>query len=83
MFGSWASNRATAFSDIDLLVVYAGPPQPDAFKIVRRVIDQRGLEPQLYTEAEAEQLAPTLNRMTRAGIELLPARPDEAPASGS
>ena len=25
LFGSWAKGRATAFSDIDLLVVHAGP----------------------------------------------------------
>jgi predicted nucleotidyltransferase len=71
LFGSWVTGRATAFSDIDLLVVYAGPPRDDAYAIVRRVVDQRGLEPHVYTESEADALKPTLDRMTRSGIDLL------------
>src|SRR5436309_4111211 len=30
LFGSWAAGRATAFSDIDLLVIYADPEREDA-----------------------------------------------------
>jgi predicted nucleotidyltransferase len=71
LFGSWATGRATAFSDIDLLVVYAGPPRADAYKLVRAVIGLRGLEAHVYTESEAEALRPTLERMTRDGIDLL------------
>jgi uncharacterized protein len=71
LFGSWARGRATAFSDIDLLVVYAGPPRDDAYKIVRRRLDLRGLEPHIYTEGEAASLRPTLDRMTRDGISLM------------
>lgn len=70
LFGSWAKGRATAFSDIDLLVIYAGPPRADAYKRVRRCLDLRGLEPHVYAEAEAERLWPTLQRMTRDGISL-------------
>src|SRR6516165_7702830 len=64
LFGSWVTGRATAFSDIDLLVVYAGPPRDDAYAIVRRVVDQRGIEPHVYTESDADVLKPTLDRMT-------------------
>ncbi len=71
LFGSWATDRATAFSDVDLLVVYAGPPRDDAYKTVRRCLDLRGLEPHVYTEAEAEKLRPTLDRMIRDGISLI------------
>jgi predicted nucleotidyltransferase len=71
LFGSWSTGRATAFSDVDLLVVYAGPPRDDAYAIVRRVVDQRGLEPHVYAESEADALKPTLDRMTRDGIDLL------------
>jgi predicted nucleotidyltransferase len=71
LFGSWSTGRATAFSDVDLLVVYAGPPRGDAYTIVRRVIDLRGLEPHVYTEDEARALKPTLDHMTRSGINLL------------
>jgi predicted nucleotidyltransferase len=71
LFGSWATDRATAFSDVDLLVVYDGPPRDDAYKTVRRCLDVRGLEPHVYAETEAANLRPTLDRMTRAGISLI------------
>jgi uncharacterized protein len=71
LFGSWATDRATAFSDVDVLIVYAGPPRPDAYKTVRRCLSLRGLEPHVYTEAEAADLRPTLDRMTRSGISLM------------
>ena len=72
LFGSWAKDRPTAFSDIDLLVVHAGPPRDETYKLVRRCLQLRGLEPHVYAEAEAAQLQPTLDRMTRGGIELIP-----------
>lgn len=56
LFGSWASGRATAFSDIDLLVVYADPPREDAYVLVRRSVRIRGLEPHVYSEAQAAKL---------------------------
>src|SRR5487761_153659 len=68
LFGSWAKRRATAYSDVDLLVVYTGPPRLDAYKLVWHCIRLRGLEPHVYSEEEAESLAPTLDRMTRDGI---------------
>ncbi len=71
LFGSWAKGRATAFSDIDLLVVYADPPRADAYVVVRRHLRLRGLEPHVYSEAEAAKLAPTLEQMTRHGAVLL------------
>jgi uncharacterized protein len=71
LFGSWAKGRATAFSDIDLLVVYDGPPRDDAYKTVRRCLDVRGLEPHVYAEAEADGVRPTLDRMMREGISLM------------
>jgi len=71
LFGSWATGKATAFSDIDVLVVYEGPPRPDAYAIVRRSIPIRGLEPHLYSEGEAEAVAETIERMVRGGVPLL------------
>ena len=70
LFGSWATGRATAFSYIDVLVVYAGPPRDDADKLVRQAIALRGLEPHVYSESEAAALQPVLDRMTRSGISL-------------
>ncbi len=70
LFGSWATGRATARSDVDLLVVYAGPAREDAYRIVRTVVAVRGLEAHVYAETEAEALRPVLERMTRGGVEL-------------
>jgi predicted nucleotidyltransferase len=71
LFGSWAKDRATAFSDVDLLVVYASPPREDAYKTVWRCLRLRGLEPHVYSEEEAVAIQPTLDRMTQDGITLL------------
>lgn len=71
LFGSWAQGKATAFSDIDLLIVYADPPRADAYKVVRRVLGVRGLEPHVYSQHEAEQVKATVERMARNGIVLM------------
>src|SRR5438128_10817026 len=60
LFGSWAHGRATAFSDVDLLVVYANPPRPDAFHAVVDAVDLQGLEPHSYAESEAAAVAESL-----------------------
>ena len=71
LFGSWAKGRATAFSDVDLLVVYTGPAREDAYKLVWHAMQTRGLEPHVYSDSEAAALQATLDRMTRTGIDLL------------
>jgi predicted nucleotidyltransferase len=71
LFGSWAKGRATARSDVDLLVVYAGPTRADAYRIVWETLHIRGLEPHVLSEEEAEALRPTLARMVRGGVDLL------------
>ena len=71
LFGSWAQGRATAFSDIDLLVVYSDPTREDAYQEVRRCMDIPGLEPHVYSETQATQLESTLARMSANGIVLL------------
>lgn len=70
LFGSWVRGRATAFSDIDLLIVYEDPPRDDAFKTVWRCLDLRGVEAHVYSEKEARILEPTIREMTRGGIPL-------------
>ena len=71
LFGSWAQGRATAFSDIDLLVIYSDPLRGDAYQEVRRCMDIPGLEPHVYSETEAAQLEATIAKMTTHGIVLL------------
>lgn len=73
LFGSQATGRATAFSDIDVLVIYAGPARSDAYALVRRTLAIRGLEPHVYTEQEASLLGPVIDRMVRGAIKLYPA----------
>lgn len=71
LFGSWAKGRATAFSDVDLMVLYKDPPRDDAFKLVKTAVAVRGLEPHVYSESQAAALAKTLDAMTKDGVELL------------
>lgn len=52
LFGSCAKGRATASSDIDLLVVYKGRGLRDAFNIVSKTLGIRGVEPHVFTVEE-------------------------------
>jgi uncharacterized protein len=72
LFGSWATGRATAFSDIDVLVIYEGPARSDSFELVRRHIPVRGLEPHVYTVVEARRMETLLERMARGGVPIFP-----------
>uniref|UniRef100_A0A7C5VYT9 Nucleotidyltransferase domain-containing protein n=1 Tax=Thermomicrobium roseum TaxID=500 RepID=A0A7C5VYT9_THERO len=71
LFGSWARGRATARSDVDVLVIYADPPRADAHAVVWRALRTPGLEPHVYAESEAASIQETLERMTAGGIDLL------------
>jgi len=68
LFGSWAKGKATVFSDIDLMVIYADPPREDAYQLVRRCLDLPGLEPHVYAEHQAGHLKETVDRMTKDGV---------------
>lgn len=70
LFGSWVKGRATAFSDIDLLVVYEGAPRENAYKLVWHCLNLRGLELHIYCEQEAKEQKATLERMAQGGVNL-------------
>jgi len=72
LFGSWVKARETAFSDIDLMVIYAGSHREDAYELVRKTLNLRGLEPHVYSEGEATHMKETLDRMNRQAIVLFP-----------
>lgn len=72
LFGSYARNQHTTASDIDLLVVYAGDIQTDAYARVRRALSIRRLEPHVYAESEYLQVQDVVQRMIRYGIPLYP-----------
>jgi predicted nucleotidyltransferase len=68
LFGSYATGKQTAASDIDLLVIYSGKSREDAYALVRRTLAIRRLEPHVYTEEEYDQVKATIERMIRNGI---------------
>lgn len=68
LFGSWAKGRATAFSDVDLLVIYEDPSRGDAYNIVWKCLEIRALEPHVYSESEAREQTKTLERMVDGGV---------------
>jgi predicted nucleotidyltransferase len=70
LFGSYAKAKHTVASDIDLLVVYGGEPQDDAYALVKRILNIRRLEPHVYTEEEYAQMATTWERMLEDSIPL-------------
>jgi predicted nucleotidyltransferase len=75
LFGSQATGRATAASDVDLLIVYRGEPRSDAYALARRALRVTRLEPHLYTEGQYRQAVDVVERMARDGITLFPREP--------
>ena len=72
LFGSWAKGRATAMSDVDLFLLYKGPPRPDAYALTKKTLMVPGLEVHAYAKEEYEALRSTLEAMLEGGIELWP-----------
>lgn len=68
LFGSYAKGNFTAFSDVDLLVVYKGPVREDAFKIVKKAMKIKGLEPHVYSLNEYKQMEDTIKKMIEDGV---------------
>ncbi len=56
LFGSYAQDRHTVGSDIDVIVVYSGPERSDAYKIIIDAMGLPRLEPRMYTEEQFEAL---------------------------
>jgi len=56
LYGSYAQDRYTAGSDIDLIVVYEGNPREDAYKLVMEEIRLPRLEAKVYSEEEFNAL---------------------------
>jgi hypothetical protein len=71
IFGSYAKGNYTARSDIDLLVIYRGKPQREAYAITKKILDIPRLEPHLYTEEEYKNMKDTIDKMSQGGIVLL------------
>lgn len=83
LIGSWAQGRATAFSDLDMLVIYEGPVRDDVPKLARQCLGLRGLEVHAYAQDQLEAIGPVIGRMKRTAIRLWPRPPAEAPPPAS
>lgn len=70
LFGSYAKGTYTVASDVDLVVIYTGPPRADAYALTRRTLKIPRLEPHLYTEAEYQAAVSTVDRMIQGGVVL-------------
>ena len=56
LFGSYASGRQTATSDVDLLIVYSRPKRNDDYSVCWDTLSIPQLELFVYTEQEYETL---------------------------
>ncbi len=75
LFGSYARGEHTAASDIDLLVVYTGPVQPNSFATVKKIMMLPRLEPHVYSEEEYTVVAETIDLMLAQGcVEIFDAK---------
>ena len=72
LFGSYASDRFDAASDIDLMVIYEGERRDGAFETLKRAMTLVGVEPHVYSEVEALQAAAVIQRMTEGGVVVYP-----------
>jgi len=70
LFGSYAKGNYTAASDIDLLVVYRVEPAEDPFRLVKKTLDVRGLEPHIYRKDEYEEAKEIVEKMEKGGVVL-------------
>ncbi|MBI4329663.1 MAG: nucleotidyltransferase domain-containing protein [Chloroflexi bacterium] len=68
LFGSYARGNYTVASDVDVLLVYGGPPQDDAYARIRTVLNIPHIELHLYSEDEYQALKPTIDRMLKDSI---------------
>lgn len=68
LFGSYAKGNYTAFSDIDLMVIYKGSQREDAYRIARKTLLITSLELHIYSENEYKQIKDTIDRMIKDGI---------------
>lgn len=56
LYGSYATGRYTAGSDIDVLVVYSGEQREDAYRLVIDEVALPRLEPKVYSEEQFNAL---------------------------
>lgn len=63
LFGSYVENRATAASDVDVLVVYRGREREDAYSVAWDMLYVPQLELHVYSEKEYGKLRGSLGSL--------------------
>jgi predicted nucleotidyltransferase len=63
LFGSYASGRHTASSDIDVLIVYEGEYREDAYVLCKKLLVVPRLEPHVYSAKEYDQVKDSIQKM--------------------
>ncbi len=71
LFGSYARGNYTVGSDVDVLMVYGGPPHDEVYLKIRGILNIPGLELHLYSQKEYLSLKPTIDRMIRGSISMI------------
>ncbi len=64
LYGSYAQDRYTAGSDIDIIVVYEGHPREGAYRLVMDEVGLPRLEPKVYTKEQFDVLVAKSLRFT-------------------
>lgn len=72
LFGSYARGNHTVASDVDLLVVYRGEENQQAYAMVKRLFPVPRLEPHVYAEDEYRIMQDTIQKMVVDGVVIYP-----------
>ncbi len=67
LFGSYAKDKYTVASDVDVLVIYKGKVRSDAYSIVKNTFGIPRIEPHLYTTRQYERMKDTILKMIDDG----------------
>jgi len=68
LFGSYARGNYTVASDVDLLVVYQGEENDQAFATVKSTLSIPHLEPHVYAENDYRTMKDTIQKMITGGV---------------
>jgi predicted nucleotidyltransferase len=72
LFGSYARGNYTVASDVDLLVVYHGPENEQAYAIAKQVFGIPRLEPHVYAEHDYMKMKDTIQKMITDSVVIYP-----------
>jgi len=68
LFGSYARGNYTVASDVDLLVVYQGKENDQAYATIKKALNIPHLEPHVYAEDDYRTMQDTIQKMITGGV---------------